>query len=777
MDCYSAVLVCLLVSCAAQNALGVSNSAETLRILALLPYPNPAPEFRPTWDGGRDIVPALDLAAQHVNQREGFLDGYELELIHRDGGCNIPTTLFSGLVSGLFVNSEKSVVGLLGPGCSASTLGLLSTVGTENRTSFIAVHGAGSPNVNRASFPNSFGTLGSSFGYVEVTYALMRRSGWRNIAVLLDPRRAFFRDTVQDLMDTRESLLTDANILFSISIYSFYIPLEELGESLARVVFVFASVDLSKQIMCLALRSGMLYPDYQWVFVGRTIEDFTGGEIVFDYDGLAYNCSMEEITTVALNNSLFVNYKLVPFEQDTATRSGFSYREYLEQYSNQVMNHNSEPGNDQLSVSIWATYFYDAVWAWAVVLDNVTKSGNFSIEEYQFDQPNDALIEQFEQVDFEGVSGRIKFDRESGSVDRVIDIFQVLNGSVEYVAYSKSGVIFNLTDSIVFIQDQFRISEEDKTVDTWLAVLALAVTFCITLILIALEIVTVVNKDFRSIKASSPKINHLAYCGCYFLMIAFLLYTIEEAWAMNDVHNGRLCHALWAIFFPFGFTLAFGAVGVRTWRLYRIFNHYLNPGRFISEKALFIIVFLLLGVDVVIAVVWTAIDPFVVGVRMESRMTNDGLGRLFLIRRDCTSRYYFYWFAIVYVYRFIELGAVFILALLTRNIRNKSFETKRLQGLIYGMTMAFVFGFALYLFVLMQSDVDNHSFVVLAIVVNTMVLLYLGCIFAPPVYPLLKEKLKERGIDISVKSRRLRKTSGAAAFVIANNETYTQDHW
>ena len=710
-----------------------SNDTKKIHLLTLLPYPNASPLFSPSFSEGINIIPALDLAAQHVNQREGFLDGYELDLIHRDGGCDIPTTTYLGLVSGLFVNS--SVVGVVGTGCSSSTIGLLSTVNVQNRTSYIAVHGAGSPRVTRAAFPNSFGTIGLGTIFSDVVFGMMNQSGWRDVAILVDPQRPFYVDTARVFENELPVAFPNANILFSIPVFSFFIPLEELRDNFARVTFIFAGPALSQQILCLALRYGMTYPAFQWIVVG--LEGRIDG-IAFTYEGVQYNCTGEELSGAALNGNFILNYKLLPFEEDEPTDSGLTYREYLQQYNASVMAYNSnlENSNNTIQVSMWATYFYDAVWAWAVVLDNVTKSGNFSIEEYQFDQPNDALIEQFEQVDFEGVSGRIKFDRESGSVNRVIDIFQVFNGSLENVAYFDDGTLINI-ETIEFIQDSF--PSEPTIVHPAISILFTLLLIVLTVITIVTHVLVIVNHDFKSIKASSAKVNHLAYIGVYFLLISFAISTVSYAFELEG-QEGYLCQAIFGFFFPYGFTLAFGTAIVRTWRLYRIFNHYLNPGKLISDHALFVIVLSLLTVDVIVSIVWTSIDPFqLVRTIDASNITAP------LVRQRCSSTHYFVWLALVIGYHLLQLAALLVLACITRKIRNKSFKTATLQVLVYGTVAVFGIGAPLYYFAIFANLHVNINYGILGAMLNAVILLYVACVFVPPIVPLINLKWKDSG--------------------------------
>ena len=740
------VIAALLLSVCPSRSSGEEGGKQKLTplfITTLLPYPasNARPAFQPSWDEGLNIIPAMELAVRHVQQKEGFLDGYELKLVHEDGGCDISTKTYNGLAT-LF-SASNPVLGMIGPGCSASTLASLPLL---NRTSLIAVHGAGSPKINRTSFPNSFGTLGSAYGYVDVTFALMRKSGWRRLGLLTDPNRPFFSDTVNFLQRDLPRTYPEAKILYSSPVYDFFLPVADIKETLLRVVLVFTGPELARKVMCIAFHEEMFYPAYQWVIIGRTLEEFTSMPVYFQYDSIQYNCSTKDLARV-LEGNILVNYKLFRFEENQKTFSGLSYQEYLQQYNASVMAYNSnlENNNNAIEVSVWATYLYDAVWAWAVVLDNVTKSGNFSIEEYQFDQPNDALIEQFEQVDFEGVSGRIKFDRETGSVNRVMDIFLISNATEEYVAYCNAGAIVKLSTNLQFVPDSFDIVTASVYPAT--AVILCLLLLVQSMIVIATQITVAVNRDFKSIKASSPKISHLAYIGVYLLVIGFMLSTVIDTFNVDN-HKANICQAVWAFLFPYGFTLAFGTTTVRTWRLYRIFTHYLKPGNFISEPALFTIVFLLLAVDVTISIIWTSIDPFVLATDLD---TSDSV-----VRTTCGSEHYFVWLGIVMGYRFLQLLALLTLTLQTRNIRSRSFQTVTLQVLVYCTFAIFGFGLTLYYFSVFLKYDGNISYGLLGLVINALVLLYILCVFMPAILPLIKHKWKNSDFILAIEKCHLR---------------------
>ncbi len=115
--------------------------------------------------------------------------------------------------------------------------------------------------------------------------------------------------------------------------------------------------------------------------------------------------------------------------------------------------------------SIWSIYtthifhldhlFYDYLWALAVVLDRLSQR---DLDLTQFHYGNTSLLnmvlEKFYRLDFEGVSGRIKFNNNSGFLTRPSSVFQVVNSTAQLVAiYDDNGL--TMLTSIEFIPDSF----------------------------------------------------------------------------------------------------------------------------------------------------------------------------------------------------------------------------------------------------------------------------------------------------------------------------------
>ena len=133
----------------------------------------------------------------------------------------------------------------------------------------------------------------------------------------------------------------------------------------------------------------------------------------------------------ALEIYLLMLFKLTPFEKDydETTVSGITFNEFLNLYTERLSD--TYDPNEPL----WSALAYDGIWALALCLNKSIPSNalqGYSVGDYH----NTKLIQEcFSTLNFNGVSGAIRVSSERAFVDRIIDIHQVINRKLPYVAY------------------------------------------------------------------------------------------------------------------------------------------------------------------------------------------------------------------------------------------------------------------------------------------------------------------------------------------------------
>ena len=707
-----------------------------LYFLTLLPYYNPDPSLNPTWNEGNNIQPAMELAKDQINSNLSILENYTLELIHAHSGCDIPIETEYSFSKEAFPRSNSSIrrlTGVIGPGCSSSSIAL-APFPNRSEIGLVTLHLTGTPILaDRVKYRYMLNILGSSESYVKGFLYILEKSDWKRVAILYDESNIYYQHVQELLVETLHASTTvKVNPLLLTTLNS--IPLGTIQTSHVRIIFVMCPLKLSQHIICLSKYNGMIYDRYQWALIDQTVEELVQ-PVNFIYKGERYDCSTGDMAN-ALEKAILLSYRLAE-SSEVELVSKITYKQYLTEYERYREDYNKRTNIIRNSTyTYWAALLYDAVWAWALVLDNLTKTSasfNISGSHYGNLDQTQMIVEQFYKTSFQGASGEISFSNDTGFIQRQIDLFQIINGSDELFAIVGKDRVNNISEPM-FIPDTFpnmtiRNSKE-------LAVFFNLITVVQFLIVVILHVATLMNLKQPSIKASSPRLLHITYAGVYIVALGAFTWTLFSAASIKLDLFGAFCQFFWAWCLPIGFTLSFGPVAMRTWRVYRIFVHYLNPGPLISDPVLICGVLLLLLVDVIIAVIWTAVDSF-----EADYSVIDWQDDVLKVKVVCDCKYHSLWISIVTLYKVSLFIIVTVFIFLARNITNRSFGTRAIGVLVLIMIVLFLLGFSLFFFFLFVNFNPDYNFTTMSILLNLITTLFSVCVFFPPLFPILKTRL------------------------------------
>ena len=612
---------------------------------------------------------AAELAIQHINQDTKTLNDYKVELIHADGGCNDTTWALISFVEHVFYNCyrRRPIAGIIGPTCFQSTIALSSVTG-RGGVALPIVHIASSAELeDRDNFPYAFGIAGSRFEIVKALFSLIRHNHWNSVAILYDDTRESFHDS-RRLMERIENELPNKLITFSSVVSNTFFPLDSLHNSGARIVAVLTTLTLAHKTLCIAYHDSMVFPEYQWIIGGHRLSEFLERNTSLHYNGKQYQCnwSTNSMKNVALEFTLFMHLRLVVENKTTPLVSGHTYATFEQQYSENSNDHNGVcPSKVDVNVRIAAVY--DAVWALALAINSTMDSP---------DNSDDILIDELFDVDFAGASGHIQFDKNSGFVQRFIDIVQIHNGTTIPAGQIFMGNVSLSNDPrITFINIQPRYA----TINQFLTAFSVLVETFLLLVTATVHIVYLINRKYPSIKASSPSLNHLVFLGCYMWgIIAIVFVLILKALGLPDfIFIGNTCHALLVWMIPIALTLTFGTLMAKTWRIYRIFIHFTEPGPLISNKALVMIVLVQLGIDAVIGTAWSIVSPMRLET-IEGGSYIDESGET-IVPRMCAYPNAEIFLPTIVGYKILQITLLFILCVMTRSVKIRNFNTVSLR--------------------------------------------------------------------------------------------------
>ena len=725
------------------------SDGEMIYILSLLPYPDPEGReaLQPSWDEGPTLYLTEQLAVEQINKNYSILCGYTVKLLQSDSGCNIRLKANQAFFNNvLYSQPARNPLGIIGPGCSNSAL-TVSSLSGRKELSILTIHIAGSLLLtNRTLYNYSFGTLDSTEVFVQASLELIRKNNWEPVGVLYDESRLYYASTVQRF----EEELRSANLSFiSSAVYDTFLPLDVLVQDHIRVIFLFVGPDFLSRIFCLAYHLDILYPIYQFVIVSRVADEIQ--PLSFKYMDKTVTCTESDITKVT-NGSLIIHYQLE--SNENTTDIGVSYEQFLEIYKQRVSEYNvnalSKNQTDKLiKTSFWAASFFDAVWSMALALNSSVDTNDMinSTDHWYGSELANILKEKLMEQDFRGLSGRIRYNHSSGYVIRNVNVYQIDgNRQMNLIAYYSK-----LNDSIVltsmngkFINGTFRTESTIVAVSLTIGGIFLSIIVLSFIVTLILHILTVIYRNQKSVKASSTKLSHIAFIGCYVLAFGGLVNFIVECLSgiispSSECHLFHVLNAASAI----GGTLLFGPISARTWRLYRIYVHFANPGRLISDWFLLSVILILFTLNLIVAMLSAVIEPFRLEYTNDSYfhevLNSEGNAQeIVLVEKvtvECTQDSYYLWFGFSFLFPVSLMVFAFWLAVFTRNIPHKDFQTQGIMLLVYLLSGFLSIGLLLYF----VFSINTLQFAVLSTIFTLSVLFSCLLLFLPPLYPIMKQ--------------------------------------
>ena len=739
----------------ARTVHGSSSGRKVLHILTTAPYPD---SMDNAWYGGLSLLTAARLALKQINNRSDILDGYELEAIEDNSGCDVtPTATIAFIKNSLY--SPKNIVGLIGPACSGPTLVLAPLLARKEISLIQIAPTATSPRIEAEDYGTTFTMMGSASHVIDSFIALMMHNGWTQVATLYDIDRDTFSAFNFKLLEEigKQELL---NVVYTshvlAGIENTFIPLERVMSSKARLIFLLTRRSTALKILCLAHYMKMVYPLYQWVISAETRIEFELGieNFTFSYQRERYQCTQDKVANV-LDGSISISYNLQANDSTRHTYTNLLYTEYRELYLSEMQSHLNEPEVQQLynaTVSSlqplggWENAYYDATWAFALALDKLSRQG-LDLSQYGRGQPSatNQLIEMLSNVSFKGATGFVSFT-STKNIESVVVISQLRlsNGAIHRTIaayYSKNKLHILNANQTDFISDTFINVPEYVHEGVGFTIITLAIFLALTTGV--LQVAFIVWSDRKWIKAASPDVNHLIFSGCYLFALATILYSLQETTDLGLDSNGHtlyysvICNTItW--FLLTGYTLIFGTAFIKIWRVYRLFKHFKNKKpTCLKDKVLISAITVLLIVDATFCISWNMIDPWI---KTEILSSQTPVEDKLFVTLSCRCTYMFYWIGVVSAYKGTIAILLVVISTLNRKIQREHFRhTKKVNILVYSLTILYGVGFPLY-FLLIGVSIYVSYLIMCAVMLGT-VMLCCCMLFIPPVLNVIKTKL------------------------------------
>ncbi|XP_046384645.1 uncharacterized protein LOC124154916 [Ischnura elegans] len=385
----------------------------------------------------RSVVTAANMAREAINNNDTVLRDYHLNLYAYDGQCKADVVMKS-FIEYMRLDDYKHFVGILGPACS-DTVEPLAGVSRHFKTIVISYSAEGSSFSDRKKYPYFFRTIGENKQYRHVYLKLFNALGWSRVAALTEDGQKYteYISHLQDLLQNN-SIHFVSNRKFprerSNAAMSQY--LLDLKNKNARIIIADVNDKAARSVMCEAYHQNMTARDgYVW-FLPLWLSpswydtDFhnsksnqqqhhdhgdAGPEITL--------CTKEQMIR-AIDGHLSMTHSYFASESDVM-QENITVGEWRRRYRAKCAKRNMTESN-------YAGYAYDAVWTYALALSALISENQAYGADLHSDETAKRFVEYINQVDFNGVSGRINFASGPSRIS-VINVMQWLNGSTRII--------------------------------------------------------------------------------------------------------------------------------------------------------------------------------------------------------------------------------------------------------------------------------------------------------------------------------------------------------
>ncbi|CAH3015605.1 unnamed protein product, partial [Porites evermanni] len=400
-----------------------------------------------------------------------------------------------------------------------------------------------------------------------------------------------------------------------------------------------------------------------------------------------------------------------------------------------------------------ATTSFDAMWGTMLAIKGASETKNVSDKlgkntYFESQEVSKFLVKKLTELNFQGLTGPVSFNPDKRRKDVVIVLQQYRDKENKWVNVgeffeNESGQL-----TLEFYEGMEKTLWKDGRVpsdrsqiikqrmDTPRALFIIFSTVASFGIVLGI-IFIVFNRYYRDCKfisLSVPMFNDIIVLGCIMCLSTIYLFGIRK---VNDANRTmpRICKArAWLL--NIGFSLAFGAMFIKTWRVYKIYkNIRMRVGLGLSDWRILAMVFGIVVIDVVLLVAWELTDPLQHEEAVVDKKNDPG-DHLKIIStiNTCTGKNMEMWLALIYVSKGILLLFGLFLAYETKNVVYAHLNDSRIIGIcVYNVVLLSTVGAFLALILKNEQYVESYS--ALSVCISFPAATTISLIFIPKVKP------------------------------------------
>ncbi|XP_003492891.1 gamma-aminobutyric acid type B receptor subunit 2 isoform X1 [Bombus vosnesenskii] len=700
-----------MLGCAGQRPKNIGTKKRDVYIAGFFPYGSHVPESHI----GRGVMPSVKLAVDHINENRRVLKNYRLHMWWNDTECNAAVG-----VKAFFdmMHSGPHKVMLFGAACTHVTdpIAKASKHWRLTQLSYADTH----PMFTSNSFPNFFRVVPSENAFNAPRVALLMHFNWTRVGTIYqnEPRYALAHNRLLTDLDGYSMEVVESQS-FATEVTT---ALEKLKEKDVRIILGNFNEAWARRIFCEAYRFGMFGRKYQWVIMGTYANDWwmhSGG-------GCNYTNLVEALQGAILTDLLPIKTE----EQETV--AGITTEQYQFEYD-------SRRGGEY---SRFHGYTYDGIWAVALAIERVAgkithhrRNQTMSDFRYRDEFWEELFLEALKNTSFEGVTGLVRFYDNERRAYILLKQFQ-RDREVKVGEFNGMTGVLNLSKGEPLVwggksppKDRTLHIIEQSTVNiTIYALLASAASVGITMAAIFLAI-NIKYRNQRYIKMSSPHLNNLIIVGCMLTYSSVIFLGLDSQLSSVTAFPYICTARAWLLMA--GFSLAFGSMFSKTWRVHSIFTDVKLNKKVIKDYQLFMVVGVLLVIDLGIMTTWQVADPFYRETKQMEPYPHPSSEDIIIIPENeyCQSNRMTIYLGCIYAYKGVLMIFGAFLAWETRHVSIPALNDSKYVGMsVYNVVIMCVTGAAIS-FVL--ADKQDAMFIMLAIFIIFCSTATLCLVFVP----------------------------------------------
>ncbi|KAK6750343.1 hypothetical protein RB195_002364 [Necator americanus] len=655
-----------------------------------------------------DAKPAIKLALNYIQNHSCILDGFKLELIYKDTQCK--TSLGMKALFDLIASRPRPVA-LFGGMCTEvnEPVAMALKYWQIVQLSYAETHAKFGTADSQELYPTFFRIVPGDRNLNNAKCRLINHFGWKKVGTLKqsdEPRHALPHEALTTKLEHGYGI----KVLYTAGVTKHEMDnigneLNELKQRDVRILIVDVAEDMAAIVLCEAYHRQMYGESYVWILPGYHSTAWM--------NVIATNCTAEELALV-FEGHFAVEFALMRKDERTYVIGG--------RRASHIWNE-----LERESPNMWQGYLYDGLWALAIALSQALGAdASFS---------HLKLLSAINNSSFEGVTGRVRF--ENNERLGLVDIRQWRNDAYDDVGhYDGASDVFTMRtdlggwepplDATVIERKREYISNLLFIVMSFLALIGISVALIFLF-------VNIKYRNHRFIKMSSPNLNNLIIVGSMCTYASVILLGIDTRILSNE-NFVQLCYVkTWTL--CLGFTLAFGSMFSKTWRVHSIFTNIRMDRKAIKDSKLLLILAGLLFVDVLVLTLWAVISPFRMSVMELPQIHIDDKVVVPEIEK-CQSSHSAVFQAILYAIKGILMILGCFLAWETRHVNVPALNDSKYIGMsVYNVVVMSTLGLSIS--VILQERV-NEAFALACFFIIFSATLTLCLVFVPKVIELAR---------------------------------------